>query len=306
MLDDALNRNAMEREATGAAPTSHSFTQAQKSDLEAAAPSLLTVPADEIIEFENRSLGRDFLAITVIFLLAAAFHIQNPLLQTYQFGRAWRSATLQPVVIILLCITSAALILAALKGERGQPKPSGTARVVRQIAAGVLIAFCVFVAVSQFARFNLISALGGVEQAQMFAAVNDDTSADVLAALTTAAGLGAAFAYVTIGAVIALWAPWTRLGIYRRAGSKQLAAIVVGAGVLVVWELLIVVTGIQEFLLPRPSVIFGAFMDGYPRLISAAWVTFQNAFWGFAVGCGLGVLTGIVSARFLSFSRAQC
>ncbi|MBW4437345.1 MAG: ABC transporter permease [Pleurocapsa minor GSE-CHR-MK-17-07R] len=304
MLDDALNRSAMERESTGSASTSHSFTQAQQSDLEAAAPSLLTVPADEIIEYENRSLGRDFLAITVIFLLAAAYHIQNPLLLTLQFGRSWRSATLQPVIIILLFITCAALIRASLAGERGQPKPAGLDRTVRLVAAGILIAFCVFVGVSQFARFNVISAVSGIETSLMFEQVRDDTDPALLAALSNAASLSGIFEYAAIGAIIALWQPWTRLGTYRRTGRKQFAAIVVGVTVVVAWEVLINITGTQEFLLPRPSVIFGAFMDGYPRLISAAWVTFQNAFWGFALGCGLGVLTGMVSARFLSFSRA--
>ena len=33
-------------------------------------------------------------------------------------------------------------------------------------------------------------------------------------------------------------------------------------------------------------------------------MTFQNAFWGFVIGCGAGILTGMVSSRFVSFSKA--
>jgi len=74
--------------------------------------------------------------------------------------------------------------------------------------------------------------------------------------------------------------------------------------VLVAWELVIVIFQIQQFLLPRPSVIAATFSEVYPRLISAGWLTFQNAFWGFVIGCGAGILTGMVSARFVSFSKA--
>jgi NitT/TauT family transport system permease protein len=63
--------------------------------------------------------------------------------------------------------------------------------------------------------------------------------------------------------------------------------------------------GVQEFLLPRPSVIGTTFLEIYSRgLISVAWNTFQNAFWGFMLGCSAGILTGLISARFTSFSRA--
>jgi NitT/TauT family transport system permease protein len=94
------------------------------------------------------------------------------------------------------------------------------------------------------------------------------------------------------------------VAVYRRGLRRQGAALVVGAVVLIGWELLIEALRIQEFLLPKPSVIGEALLTGYPRLISAGWVTFQNAFWGYVIGCGAGILTGMVSARFTSFSKA--
>jgi NitT/TauT family transport system permease protein len=39
-------------------------------------------------------------------------------------------------------------------------------------------------------------------------------------------------------------------------------------------------------------------------MLAGGWFTFLNAFKGFMVGCGLGVLTGILSARFSRFSTA--
>ena len=85
---------------------------------------------------------------------------------------------------------------------------------------------------------------------------------------------------------------------------KQGAALLVGIVALVLWEVLIEIFHIEQFLLPKPSVIGDALLNAYPRLLSAGWVTFQNAFWGFMIGCGAGILTGVVSSRFVSFSKA--
>ncbi|HYO88370.1 MAG TPA: ABC transporter permease, partial [Candidatus Limnocylindrales bacterium] len=82
------------------------------------------------------------------------------------------------------------------------------------------------------------------------------------------------------------------------------AVIVVAIVILLLWEGMIAIFNIQQFLLPSPTTIAGTFVDTYPRLVASAWVTFQNAFWGFLIGCTAGILFGIVSARFISFSKA--
>jgi NitT/TauT family transport system permease protein len=80
--------------------------------------------------------------------------------------------------------------------------------------------------------------------------------------------------------------------------------LLVAVVVLVLWEVLIVVFRVQEFFIPRPTTIAATFTEIYPRLVTVGWNTFQNAFWGFVVGCGLGFLTGLLSARFVSLSSA--
>jgi NitT/TauT family transport system permease protein len=149
--------------------------------------------------------------------------------------------------------------------------------------------------------FNLAGALVGAPQAMFTARLAKDAPTDLLSAALT---LPTIFEYLALISVVILWQPWTRFIVYRRAFRRQSAALLVGLLAIVLWETLVTVLNIEQFLLPKPSVIGGTFVDIYPRLISAGWVTFQNAFWGFAVGCGAGILTGIVSSRFVSFSKA--
>ena len=112
------------------------------------------------------------------------------------------------------------------------------------------------------------------------------------------------FEYAAIVAVLLLWQPWARIPVYVRAIRKNAAALGFAVVFVVGIEVLINVLQIQQFLLPRPSVIATTFIEIYPRLVSIGWATFQNAFWGFAIGCGAGILTGMIAARFTSFSQA--
>ncbi len=75
------------------------LTQHQASDVEAASEAIYSEAADEI--FDNRTLGRDLLAVAALFFVVVTYHIQNPLLQFgSQFGSAFRNASLQPVMVI--------------------------------------------------------------------------------------------------------------------------------------------------------------------------------------------------------------
>jgi NitT/TauT family transport system permease protein len=305
MLDDALNRDALEREASGGLPSAGSFTAKQQSDMEAATGSALTVTADDIINYETRTLGRDYLALAVLFFLVVAWHIQNPL-ATYalQFGRAWRNAGLQTVMGFGLIVLTGVFILAITRSRAPEDQVRGAAKGLRAVAVAILVLYCALTGMAAIFKWNPLAAVVGVDAVWMMEQVDDDTPPDVSARLQTTLVISTAFEYAAIASVIVLWRPWTRFGLYRRAGRRQFAAIVVGAAFLLIWEALILLLGIQEFLLPRPSVIAGTFLETYPRLVSAAWITFQNAFWGFVLGCGLGILTGMIAARFISFSRA--
>ena len=110
--------------------------------------------------------------------------------------------------------------------------------------------------------------------------------------------------YLVLAGVVTLWSPWRRLPLYAKAVRHNFAPLLVAFLVLVLWEVLIQALSIQQFLLPRPSVIASKFVEIYPRLVSVGWNSFQNAVGGFVIGCGLGILTGLISARFTGFSKA--
>ncbi|MBX3066172.1 MAG: ABC transporter permease [Anaerolineae bacterium] len=89
-----------------------------------------------------------------------------------------------------------------------------------------------------------------------------------------------------------------------RQASKYLPALVTFVLVIVIWEGFIRLFNIQRFLLPAPSLIFETFTEQYPKMFMQGGYTFQNALWGYAIGCGLGVLFGAVSARAGGISKA--
>ncbi|MDX2160900.1 MAG: ABC transporter permease [bacterium] len=241
----------------------------------------------------EQTLTFDMIALLLILCIAAAYHIQNPLLQfETQFGTAFRNATLQPVIAVLLAVGSA-LLMGRPGAWRENPLKLG--------AAAVLIAYTLYMGTAIIGRFNIGGALSGIEQAVFFERLNDASPREALAAH---AAMTAILEWLALCAVAVFWQPWTRLSLYRQVVSRQSAPLIVAVLVLAGWEVLITAFSIQEFLLPRPSVIGTAFAETYPRLISAGWNTFQNAFWGFVVGCGAGIVSGIIAARFGAFSRA--
>lgn len=274
-----------------------SLTPQQQSDIAAATDEVYSSAADEVVEQELRSLGRDFLALVAIFLIIAAYHIQSPLLLfESQFGRAFRNSSLQVALSLGLAVSVVAMI--------GWSREAVRERLRRPLQAAAMVVLAVFVVVMFAANaldWNPLAVLFGIDPALMLAAVDDPA---LSAQLQTPLLIAMILEIAAIVSVIVLWEPWTRFGIYRREARKQLAVIIIGVAILLIWEGVITVFNIQQFLLPRPTVILGTFLDTYPRLVASAWMTFQNAFWGFAIGCTSGILFGMVAARFISFSRA--
>jgi NitT/TauT family transport system permease protein len=115
---------------------------------------------------------------------------------------------------------------------------------------------------------------------------------------------GALLAGVAFISVIFLWMPWERLDLYTALVRRNLAAIMVALVFLFAWETAVDLFDIQQFLLPKPTAIWETFKESYPGVIAGSWFTFQNAIKGFAYGCGAGILTGVLSARFTRFSKA--
>ena len=101
--------------------------------------------------------------------------------------------------------------------------------------------------------------------------------------------------------------PIPRGALSRRVGRRALdwlPAALVLVLVLVIWEESIAVFDIKRFLAPQPSAIAGNFWDNRGELLHGGWFTFQEAFGGWLIGCGLGILVALVLARWRRLGRA--
>jgi NitT/TauT family transport system permease protein len=90
--------------------------------------------------------------------------------------------------------------------------------------------------------------------------------------------------------------------------------ILVAVGVLVLWETLVTVFNIQQFLLPRPSAIFAEFMNEVRLattpgessiLFQSGLATLWEAIGGLVIGCGGGFLVALITARWTIVSQAM-
>ena len=86
----------------------------------------------------------------------------------------------------------------------------------------------------------------------------------------------------------------------ERLAQHQLAVLAFIA-LLVFWELVVVVFGVREIILPRPSRILAVMIEERALLIRNMWITLYEILVGFALSVvvGIGLAVAIVHSRFL-------
>jgi NitT/TauT family transport system permease protein len=72
---------------------------------------------------------------------------------------------------------------------------------------------------------------------------------------------------------------------------------------LIVWEVVVVVFRIEGFLLPRPSEILSTFTAELSVVLPAGLFTLREAVGGFVLGCALGILVALATARWTVISE---
>ncbi|MCL4267233.1 MAG: ABC transporter permease [Anaerolineae bacterium] len=83
-----------------------------------------------------------------------------------------------------------------------------------------------------------------------------------------------------------------------------LPSIIIFIVAIVTWELFVRLFGIQEFLLPAPSSIFNSLSGNWEQLLKLGWFTTKEAIGGFAIGCSLGILVALATARWTIATEA--
>lgn len=89
----------------------------------------------------------------------------------------------------------------------------------------------------------------------------------------------------------------TRVSVVERV-RYYLPTILIFFAVLVVWEGAVRVLGITKFILPAPSSILESFLGSFTQLLDRGIYTGQEAAGGFILGCGLGIVVALVTARW--------
>jgi NitT/TauT family transport system permease protein len=67
-----------------------------------------------------------------------------------------------------------------------------------------------------------------------------------------------------------------------------------GAGILVIWQLAVMVFGIQPFILPSPIEIFAALRDNFAPIMQHSIYTLVSTMIGFLLGVVFGLVLGVV------------
>jgi len=89
--------------------------------------------------------------------------------------------------------------------------------------------------------------------------------------------------------------------------------VLVAVGVLALWELLVRLFRVEQFILPRPSQIYAEFQSEVALLLDPAsssilfestGATLFAAVGGFVIGCSAGILIAMLTARFTILSEA--
>jgi len=105
----------------------------------------------------------------------------------------------------------------------------------------------------------------------------------------------------------------TRAASVRRRLAYYFPTIAIAVGVILLWELIVLIFNIQQFLLPKPSAIFAEFMlqvdlwlapGERSILFESSGATFWEAFGGFIIGCGGGILVALITSRWTIISEA--
>jgi NitT/TauT family transport system permease protein len=245
----------------------------------------------------------DLAAVVVLVLIVATYHIQNPLLlantslgdflisnntdapRSPQFASAW-----------LLVTTS--LLFFAPNLRRGNNDGTGAFKTAMILVISLYVIHILLVIVG---NDNFFMNYYNVTPEGYQVLLDGDNATKVTFLALDRAGF---FAGMALIAALYLWSPWERLNLYNEAIQNNIVPIGIALVTLTLWEGIIELFNIKQFLLPRPSVIWVTLLDEYPKMIAAGWFTFLNAFKGFVIGCGLGFLTGVASARYAKFSAA--
>lgn len=92
-----------------------------------------------------------------------------------------------------------------------------------------------------------------------------------------------------------------RIGLWL---SRSWPAASLAVLILVLWEVAVVVFGVSDFVIAKPSAIFIEMFASAPLLLEATWTTTQEILYGFLLSIVIGVALALIVVRFHGVERA--
>ena len=84
------------------------------------------------------------------------------------------------------------------------------------------------------------------------------------------------------------------------AGVRPLVTLL---GLLAVWQLVVVLSGVPPFILPGPMAVLETLLRRWPLILGHAWITGAEILLGFLLGAILGTASGLLLASFVTARR---
>ena len=91
----------------------------------------------------------------------------------------------------------------------------------------------------------------------------------------------------------------------RRLVRRYLPAAIAFIAVLLVWEGLTRLLGVESFVLSKPSEILTSFIDTFGTIWGAGMRTLYEAAAGFVIGTSLAIVTSLAAARWVGFREGM-
>lgn len=76
--------------------------------------------------------------------------------------------------------------------------------------------------------------------------------------------------------------------------KSLLRVLIIAIGLLVLWQLLVWLTGVPKFILPSPFLVLSTLWERLDLIVEHAGITLLEIFLGMLVGCGAGFLSALV------------
>lgn len=95
-----------------------------------------------------------------------------------------------------------------------------------------------------------------------------------------------------------------RPGRARAWFSRIWPSLALAAVILVLWEAIVVVFQVSDFVIAKPSAIIAKMFTSAPLLLDATWITTQEILYGFLLSIVLGIVLALVVVRFHWIDRA--